>query len=567
MNINFFPTSSGLVGYFKRKRVFVYVNQNGRKEVDSSKTKNFIMINFPLLRGILFFILGVIAFLSSFFHILKEKAEDSFLEKLSKNIKISKTALVYASLIVVSLGISILFLGYIPSKLSFFLMGLSKKFILRNFLIAFIKCSLIYLMFLALRFIPGMQELYKFNGAGNVALKNKGQIKDNNKYSHHSPLNFLNFFVFSFILSTFVITLVGISISFWLNWLLNLAIFLACISVSYEILWFISKNDKLEKLALVTSFLIAMKPGVTHDEVARVAYSQLNMKKISGEKVENDKIALATVLTEMQTKLSKTGKYNKSDVEWIIATVLGKNRAEAKLVRSFDEKTYREIMKITNERASGKPLSAIFGFVDFYGLRFNVNKKVLAPRMETEILVEEVLNKVNKIKKCEVLDVGTGSGAISVCVAKYGNCKVTAVDISKGALEVAKQNAKNNEVKISFLESNLFSGLKKNKKFDIIVSNPPYIRSLDIDLLDEEVKNYDPRLALDGGKDGLDFYRRLAEESKLHFKKNGVIFLEIGKGQFTSVKKILEKNGFLEIEGIKDYSKIYRVVKAKYGNN
>ena len=184
--------------------------------------------------------------------------------------------------------------------------------------------------------------------------------------------------------------------------------------------------------------------------------------------------------------------------------------------------------------------------------------------METEILVENVINETKNFKKCKVLDIGTGSGAISISVAKFSGAEVTAVDVSKSALEVAKQNAKDLDAKVTFIQSDLFSQLKKKQKYDIIVSNPPYIRSLDIEGLDGEVKNYDPRLALDGGDDGLDFYRRISAEAKEHLTKGGKIFFEIGKGQFTQVKNILAKNGFEDIKGIKDYNKIYRIVKAEW---
>ena len=568
MKIFFFPTPNGINGYLKKQQVSVFVDEDGRKRIDAKKTKNFIMFNFPILRGITYFILGLIAFLSGFNDVLKNIiADNSTTSKLINKTKIPKITLIYSVLCLFALILSVFMFGYIPSKISFWLVGMTDNFLLRNFVIASVKIVLLFVIFLILRFLPAMQELYKFNAASNLVLNNKGEVKESGWFSYHKSLNFLNFFFFTFLLSIFVITLVGIRLSFWLNWIVNLAIFVGCIALSYEILWLLSLNKKVEKAVIVTSFFVCVKPNITHDEVARVAYSQLNMKeKHFGDSVEKGKIALATLLTEMQTKLAKAGKYEKSDIEWIIATVLNKNRAEAKLVRFFDEKTYREILKATNERANGKPLSAIFGFVDFYGLRFNINKKVLAPRMETEILVDEVIKDSKSIKKCEILDLGTGSGAIAVSLAKNTKAKIYAVDISKSALDVAKENAKNNDVKVEFIYSDLFNNLKKTKKFDIIVSNPPYIRSLDIAGLDEEVKNYDPKLALDGGQDGLDFYRRIALESKGYFKKKGILLLEIGKGQFSQVKKILEKNGFREINGIKDYNKVYRVVRATYGN-
>ena len=184
--------------------------------------------------------------------------------------------------------------------------------------------------------------------------------------------------------------------------------------------------------------------------------------------------------------------------------------------------------------------------------------------METELLVENVIFETKKYKKCRVLDIGTGSGAISISVSKFSDAEVTGVDVSKSALEIAKLNAKQLGAKVNFVHSDLFSQLKKKQKYDIIVSNPPYIRSLDIEGLDVEVKNYDPRLALDGGEDGLDFYREISAQAPNYLNNGGQIFFEIGKGQFLQVKSILAKNGFEEIKGIKDYNKIYRIVKAQW---
>lgn len=562
MKYLFFPTNIGIRGYSKKRYISIFVDDNGKNRINTKTQKSDFLTNIPILRGLIYFFYGIYAMLDAFGETVKIHTENlsSEIKRMSNK---TKRAILYSVSSAIAVLFSVILLGLLPSKLSFVIISESKNFLLRNFLIATIKIFILFLTMLILRFIPSIQELYKFNGAINT-ISLDGKISEGFK---HKSLNFLNYFVFVFFLSTFVITLIGVRISFWANWLINLSIFLGIVAISYEILWLLSRNKKIEKLCILTSFLVCMKPNTTHEEVARMLCSQLNMKdNYYGEKMENGKIPLSTLLAEMQTKLSKAGKYDKSDVDWIIATVLGKNRAEAKLVRSFDEKTYREIMKATEQRATGKPLSAIFGFVEFYGLKFNVNKKVLAPRMETEILVEEVLKSSQTIKKCEILDIGTGSGAISISIAKNSLAKVTAVDISKQALEVAKQNAKENDVKIEFVESDLFLGLKKNKKFDIIVSNPPYIPSEDVENLDEEVKKYDPRLALDGGRDGLDFYRKIIAEAGKHFKKDGLIFFEIGKGQYTSVKKLLEKNGFTEIRGIKDYNKIYRVVEARYGN-
>ena len=511
------------------------------------------------MRGIILFFFGTIALIKGFSY--------GFVDHVSENKNKLKSILSFVLVVALSFAFSILLFGFVPAKLSFVFIGFEKSVGLRNFLIAIIKVGLIYLFMLVLRILPQMQEMYRFNGAINLVQKRENDGKKVKFWDYTTPLNFLNFLFFTFLLSVFVITLIGIQISALFNVLINFGVFIALTALSYEFLVLLSRNRKLSKLCVLTSDFVVARPSLTHDEVGRIVLVELNLKeKYFGEKMKEKKeISMSQVLTEMQTKLSKVGKYEKSDVDWIVATVLKKNRAEAKLVRSVDEKIYREIMKYTEQRAQGKPLSLIFGFVDFYGLRFLVNRKVLAPRMETEILVDKVIKNV-KSKKDEILDIGTGSGAIAISVEKNTNARVCAVDVSKGALEVAKENAKNNKVNVEFLESDLFKNLKRNRKFDIIVSNPPYIRTLDIEGLDEEVKNYDPKLALDGGNDGLDFYRAIAKESKGHLKPKGKIFFEIGKGQYAQVKKILKDNGFVNIKGTKDYNRIYRVVEAENGN-
>lgn len=291
------------------------------------------------------------------------------------------------------------------------------------------------------------------------------------------------------------------------------------------------------------------------------AYENSNYDSFDGE--EQGKVAMSSLLAEMEIKLKNCEQVEESDIDWIIATVLNKNRAEIKLVRYVSQKEYRDIIRATEKRAKGQPLSSIFGFVDFYGLRLDVNKKVLSPRSETELLVDGALKKIREQELVEVLDLCTGSGAIAIAIAKFYPCKVSAIDVSKGALGVAQSNASKNGVKIDFILSDLFKGLKKSKKYDIIVSNPPYIRSGDIEKLDVEVKKYDPRIALDGGEDGLDFYREITLGAPRHLTKKGWLYFEVGQGQAEKVKEIMQDGGFDDIEIVKDYNKIERIVYGR----
>ena len=197
---------------------------------------------------------------------------------------------------------------------------------------------------------------------------------------------------------------------------------------------------------------------------------------------------------------------------------------------------FKAIKRLIN----GEPIQHITHQQEFMKLNFFVNEDVLIPRPDTEILVEEVTKIARKINAKKILDMCTGSGAIAVSLAKYlDNVEITAVDISEKSLDVAKTNAKNNEIenKITFIESNLFENIV-NEKYDIIVSNPPYIRKDVIKTLTKEVQK-EPKIALDGGYDGLDFYRKITHQSEEYLKFNGYLCFEIGYDQKKDVIKII----------------------------
>ena len=192
----------------------------------------------------------------------------------------------------------------------------------------------------------------------------------------------------------------------------------------------------------------------------------------------------------------------------------------------------------------GVPIQHITHRQEFMKLNFYVDENVLIPRPDTEILVEEAISICKKNNYTKILDLCTGSGAIAVSLAKYlKNVDITALDISKNALKIAKRNARANKVeeKITFIESNLFDNLSNNK-YDIIVSNPPYIKKDEIENLDKEVKK-EPLLALDGGIDGLDFYRKIVKNAYKYLNNKGILCLEIGFNQKEDVTNLLEKEG------------------------
>ena len=206
------------------------------------------------------------------------------------------------------------------------------------------------------------------------------------------------------------------------------------------------------------------------------------------------------------------------------------------------DEIYEEFIKKVEKISLGTPVQYVTNKQEFMDMEFFVDENVLIPRPDTEILVEEVLELINKKNNLSIIDMCTGSGAIAISLAKYTeNNKICAVDISSEALEVAKKNAIKNGVdeKIEFINSNMFENVNDNEKFDVIVSNPPYIESEVVLTLDKQVQ-HEPKIALDGGVDGLDFYRKLLESSKRCLKENGIIAMEIGYNQREAVTNLFK---------------------------
>ncbi len=222
--------------------------------------------------------------------------------------------------------------------------------------------------------------------------------------------------------------------------------------------------------------------------------------------------------------------------------------------------------KYIDKLIQGIPLQYITNTQEFMKMSFFVNDNVLIPQPDTEILVEETIKIAKNIKKPTILDLCTGSGAIAVSLKKYlQDSIVYASDISPKALEVAKRNAKNNNVEVNFFESDLFENLP-NIKFDIIVSNPPYIKKDVIKTLDKEVQN-EPRLALDGGIDGLDFYRKIVNDGYHYLKYNSYLCLEIGYDQKEEVMEIIKnERKYINTYCLKDLYDNNRVIVTRVGD-
>ncbi len=253
-----------------------------------------------------------------------------------------------------------------------------------------------------------------------------------------------------------------------------------------------------------------------------------------------------------------------SDALILFEYVTGKDRMSLFLHPEEEETQEKKekLLELVERRNTGEPVQYITGKTYFYGLQFLCDKDTLIPRFDTEVLTQEAIKSVPK--NAGVLDVCTGTGCIIIALKHERNdIRAFGSDISEQAVNTAVKNAKLNECDVEFTVSDMFKNI--DGRFDVIISNPPYIERKVIDELDETVKKYEPFSALCGGEDGLDFYRIIAKEAHDHLIKDGLLLLEIGYDQGESVPDILGKEGFVNIKVIKDLNGLNRVVSAVFG--
>lgn len=271
-------------------------------------------------------------------------------------------------------------------------------------------------------------------------------------------------------------------------------------------------------------------------------------------------MVISKIIWETAKQLTDNARF---EAELMVMSVLGINRTQL-IMNSKHEVTAKQIDEISSfvkRRQSGEPLQYILGECEFMSLDFNVESGVLIPRSDTEILVETVLDRIKDSDKTEIIDICTGSGCIGISIAYYNkNAHVDLVDISDAAINIAKQNIIKNNVsdRVKTTKMDILNECPKGK-YDVVISNPPYIETEVIETLQTEVKSHEPHLALDGGNDGLVFYRRIIELAPKLLNTGGILAFEIGYEQGEAVSKLMEKY-FENIQVIKDLNKNNRVV-------
>ena len=340
--------------------------------------------------------------------------------------------------------------------------------------------------------------------------------------------------------------------------------------VGYEILKLLARFHGKVSLVLKSPGILLQKVFTTRepeDDMVEVAIAAFNaaLAMDADPAMEETHFVIGGILSPMlaETKRRFAGKdIDESDAEWIYSLVLdiprSKLEEKERVVKPSEAKQIEEIVQ---KRLTGRPLWYVMGDTQFYGCKIKVDERVLIPRPETEILAEQAVKTVEEGDK--VLDLCTGSGCLAVAIAKscaQKHVKVTASDVSDAALMLAQENAALNGAEVNFVQSDLFS--KIHGRFNLIVCNPPYIRTDELSSLQREVRDYEPRIALDGGEDGLEVYRRIAKEISRYIARGGMLMLEVGEGQAEEVLKMFEKRDYAMV--VKDFSGVDRILKIAF---
>ncbi len=278
-------------------------------------------------------------------------------------------------------------------------------------------------------------------------------------------------------------------------------------------------------------------------------------------------VKISDAILVSQKILEGNVRFARNEAQALLGFVLKKDKLYLSTHKDdeISDDDFKKLQSLSKMRAKGKPFAYITGTKEFMSLEFEVNESVLIPRPETEELVDAIID-IYKGKAPRILDLCTGSGAICISLAHYlENARCTGIDISSSAIKTAQKNAEklNLSDRCDFELYDVLSDSYSGEKSDVVVSNPPYIETQIIETLENTVKNYEPRLALDGGKDGLLFYRKIIENISAYLKKGGMLFLEIGYNQGEALKEMMTGN-FSDVKIIKDLSGHDRIAMGKY---
>ena len=484
---------------------------------------------------------------------------------LEKKLGDNLTKFILALSLIIALAFGVFLFMLLPVWLSGFLSGLlAGNLWALGIIEGIIRMAVFMIYIILVSRIKEIQRVFQYHGAEHKTINcyehnEELNIKNVRKHSRLHPRCGTSFLLFVMIISMAFFLFVRTDI-LWIR-VLSRIIFVPFVAgISYEVIRWAGKS----KLAIVR---IISAPGMALQKLTtrEPDYWQIEVAIRAMEGVlDYESLTFGELRKAGKEILEKSGiKTAALDCDLLLMEACKINR-NTLLISENQKPRYRQVRhfwKLVEMRQAGMPYAYIVNKAEFMSLEFYVDENVLIPRPETELLVETVTER--ETDESYGLEIGTGSGCIAVSLAHYCKAELLAVDISQSALDIAHRNAEFHGVEIQFAQADIFDEVPKtDKKFDFIVSNPPYIPTADIINLDLNVKKYEPTKALDGGADGLDFYRHIAKIAPNRLKIGGRLYLEIGHNQGKDISEILEKEGFDDIEIKKDLAGLDRVVVA-----
>ncbi|WP_294405679.1 peptide chain release factor N(5)-glutamine methyltransferase [uncultured Clostridium sp.] len=537
-------------------------------------TKKHPILNIPFLRG--FFVLidsmkvGMESLNYSAAFLEDEDEEPSKFELwLEKKFGKKSNDIIIGFTMIVSFIFSIGLFVALPTGIASVFKKMGASYVVLNLIEAFIRIGILILYMYAISKMKDIYRLFQYHGAEHKTIfcyeaMEELTVENVRKQSRLHPRCGTNFM--------FLIMFVSIVIFSCTGWggilerlVLRIILIPVVTGISYELIKWLGKNDgKLAKIiaypGLKLQLLTTKEPDDSQIEVAIASLK-------AAEGIED----LDKTIEELINTGTKTLKDNgidtaRLDAELLLGNVIGKERLYliTHKEESVEQKQCDEFFDMIEKRRKKMPVKYILGKCEFMGIDLHVEEGVLIPRDDTELLVEEVLKNIGEDEEKQVCDLCCGSGAIGISIAYLRkNIKVDVLDYYPIPEKVTLINIEKHNLqdRVSFIKSDLLDvSIKNSKKYDIIVSNPPYIEEEEIEKLMDDVQKYEPHTALSGGTDGLDFYRRIVSQSREVLKESGILAFEIGYNQGEAVKSLMEKAYFKEVRVIKDFASLDRIV-------
>ena len=540
----------------------------------------------PILRGVVNFfstmVLGVKTLMDSAEVYADIESEPSRFEKwCAKTFKVDLLSIAIYFSVFLGLALSVGLLFILPQIVSSFLIGIlhwgNIAPIWKNLLEGGIRLSIFILYILLVSLIKDIRRTFQYHGAEHKTISCFEKGLDLNVENAQSCSKLHNRCGTTFLFFVMVISILVFSITGWtdnpawtpfLNGFVRIVIRLALLpivaGISYELLKLLAKSDAVWLLpfklpGLLLQKLTTAEPEDGMVEVAITAFQLVEKMQADPDFPEHDfelRRKFQDVYQKLQTNLKKAGIEDVSESDWICVHVLKCQRSALRgEIQYITKEQADEIHRLGEKRVQGTPLQYVLGETEFFGVPIKVTPDCLIPRFETEVLCDVILR--DKGERETLLDLCTGSGCIAIVAALHGY-QVTASDLSQPALLIAQENARLNSVQIQWKQGDLFENIEG--QFDVITANPPYIRNDEWESLSAEVKQ-EPQMALLGGIDGLDYYRKICQQAPQYLQDGGLLVMEHGLGQEEAIAQYMREN-FDAIEHIQDLDGKIRIIKG-----